>query len=138
MRGVTVTPEASGERLLIRISYQVRTTNNVFNLVYPFHRDRGAMIDLCASATPPSPAPCPAATPSGRQAPPGPQSVAPESVPPYLALARRTADRVIAAGRLRPMDAEPLLDVLGSAHAQPVVAAQRGGRRKAKGTGGKA
>ncbi|HWG98992.1 MAG TPA: Rossmann-like and DUF2520 domain-containing protein [Pilimelia sp.] len=37
---------------------------------------------------------------------------APESVPPYLALARRTADRAIAAGRLRPRDAEPLLDVL--------------------------
>ncbi|GGM39283.1 Rossmann-like and DUF2520 domain-containing protein [Dactylosporangium sucinum] len=42
------------------------------------------------------------------------ESVAPSSVPPYLALARRTADRVIAAGRLRPIDAEPLLDVLGS------------------------
>jgi predicted short-subunit dehydrogenase-like oxidoreductase (DUF2520 family) len=38
--------------------------------------------------------------------------VAPESVPPYRALARRTADRAIAAGRLRPVDAEPLLDVL--------------------------
>ncbi|MEV4507559.1 DUF2520 domain-containing protein [Dactylosporangium sp. NPDC049525] len=66
------------------------------------------------------------------------EAVAPESVPPYLALARRTADRVIAAGRLRAMDAEPLLDVLSTAHAQPVVAAQRGGRRKAKGTEGKA
>ncbi|GAA0737959.1 DUF2520 domain-containing protein [Dactylosporangium roseum] len=43
------------------------------------------------------------------------ESVAPGSVPPYLALARRTADRVIAAGRLRPIDAEPLLDVLGTA-----------------------
>lgn len=69
--------------------------------------------------------------------------VAPESVPPYLALARRTADRVIAAGRLRPIDAEPLLDVLGTAGAPsepaaPVVAAQRSGRRRAKGTGGKA
>jgi predicted short-subunit dehydrogenase-like oxidoreductase (DUF2520 family) len=42
-------------------------------------------------------------------------AVAPGSVPPYLALARRTADRVIAAGRLRPIDAEPLLDVLRSA-----------------------
>jgi predicted short-subunit dehydrogenase-like oxidoreductase (DUF2520 family) len=40
------------------------------------------------------------------------RAVAPESVPPYLALARRTADRAIAAGRLRPTDAEPLLDVL--------------------------
>jgi predicted short-subunit dehydrogenase-like oxidoreductase (DUF2520 family) len=37
---------------------------------------------------------------------------APESVPAYLALARRTADRAIAAGRLAPGDAEPLLDVL--------------------------
>ncbi|MEV1144031.1 Rossmann-like and DUF2520 domain-containing protein, partial [Micromonospora sp. NPDC049799] len=42
--------------------------------------------------------------------------VAPESVAPYLALARRTADRAIAAGRLRPVDAESLLGVLaGSA-----------------------
>ncbi|MBM0226432.1 Rossmann-like and DUF2520 domain-containing protein [Micromonospora sp. ATA51] len=39
-------------------------------------------------------------------------ATAPESVAPYLALARRTADRAIAAGRLRPTDAEPLLDVL--------------------------
>ncbi|GII26262.1 Rossmann-like and DUF2520 domain-containing protein [Planosporangium mesophilum] len=37
---------------------------------------------------------------------------APESVPAYLVLARRTADRAIAAGRLRARDAEPLLDVL--------------------------
>jgi len=37
---------------------------------------------------------------------------APDSVPSYLALARRTADRAIAAGRLRPVDAEPLLGVL--------------------------
>ncbi|WP_018720982.1 Rossmann-like and DUF2520 domain-containing protein [Salinispora fenicalii] len=39
-------------------------------------------------------------------------ATAPESVGPYLALARRTADRVIAAGRLQPMDAQPLLGVL--------------------------
>jgi predicted short-subunit dehydrogenase-like oxidoreductase (DUF2520 family) len=39
----------------------------------------------------------------------------PESVPAYRALARRTADRAIAAGRLRPVDAEPLLGVLGTA-----------------------
>jgi predicted short-subunit dehydrogenase-like oxidoreductase (DUF2520 family) len=39
-------------------------------------------------------------------------ATAPESVPPYLALARRTADRAIAAGRLRPADAVALLDVL--------------------------
>jgi len=36
----------------------------------------------------------------------------PGSVPPYLALARRTADRAIAAGRLDPTAAGPLLDVL--------------------------
>jgi predicted short-subunit dehydrogenase-like oxidoreductase (DUF2520 family) len=40
------------------------------------------------------------------------REIAPESVPAYLALARRTADRAIAAGRLRPIDAEPLLGVL--------------------------
>jgi predicted short-subunit dehydrogenase-like oxidoreductase (DUF2520 family) len=39
-------------------------------------------------------------------------AAAPQSVPAYLALARRTADRAIAAGRLRAGDAEPLLDVL--------------------------
>jgi predicted short-subunit dehydrogenase-like oxidoreductase (DUF2520 family) len=38
-----------------------------------------------------------------------------ESVPAYLALARRTADRAIASGRLRPMDAALLLDVLATA-----------------------
>ncbi len=38
--------------------------------------------------------------------------VAPDSAPAYLALARRTADRAIASGRLRAMDAEPLLGVL--------------------------
>ena len=41
--------------------------------------------------------------------------IAPESVPAYLALARRTADRAIAAGRLRPQDAVLLLDVLAVA-----------------------
>jgi predicted short-subunit dehydrogenase-like oxidoreductase (DUF2520 family) len=40
------------------------------------------------------------------------RTVAPDSVPVYLALARRTADRAIASGRLRPVDAEPLLGVL--------------------------
>jgi predicted short-subunit dehydrogenase-like oxidoreductase (DUF2520 family) len=44
--------------------------------------------------------------------------LAPESVPAYLALARRTADRAIAAGRLRPQDAALLLDVLAQAGAQ--------------------
>jgi predicted short-subunit dehydrogenase-like oxidoreductase (DUF2520 family) len=37
---------------------------------------------------------------------------APESVAAYRALARRTADRAIASGRLRAGDAEPLLEVL--------------------------
>ncbi|MER5459051.1 Rossmann-like and DUF2520 domain-containing protein [Micromonospora sp. NPDC002389] len=40
-------------------------------------------------------------------------ATAPESVGAYLALARRTADRAVAAGRLRPVDAESLLGVLG-------------------------
>ncbi|MEV5692411.1 Rossmann-like and DUF2520 domain-containing protein [Micromonospora globbae] len=39
-------------------------------------------------------------------------ATAPESLAPYLALARRTADRAIAAGRLRPADAVSLLGVL--------------------------
>ncbi|MFI5932485.1 Rossmann-like and DUF2520 domain-containing protein [Actinoplanes sp. NPDC051494] len=39
----------------------------------------------------------------------------PESAPAYLALARRTADRAVAAGRLRPQDAVLLLDVLADA-----------------------
>jgi hypothetical protein len=38
-----------------------------------------------------------------------------EAVPAYLALARRTADRAIASGRLRPQDAALLLDVLARA-----------------------
>ena len=38
-----------------------------------------------------------------------------EAVPAYLALARRTADRAVAAGRLRPQDAALLLDVLSRA-----------------------
>jgi predicted short-subunit dehydrogenase-like oxidoreductase (DUF2520 family) len=43
---------------------------------------------------------------------------APESVPPYLALARRTADRAITAGRLKATDAAPLLDVLARTEEQ--------------------
>jgi len=46
---------------------------------------------------------------------------APETAPSYVALARRTAERGIAAGRLRAADAEPLLDVL--AGGDPCVAA---------------
>ncbi|AGL21370.1 hypothetical protein L083_7860 [Actinoplanes sp. N902-109] len=45
------------------------------------------------------------------------ERLSPESAPAYLALARRTADRAIAAGRLRPQDAALLLDVLATAHA---------------------
>lgn len=40
------------------------------------------------------------------------RATAPDSVPAYVALARRTADRAIASGRLRLTDAEPLLGVL--------------------------
>jgi phage baseplate assembly protein W len=34
--------ENSGEVLLISIDYQVRATNNAFNLVYPFYLERSA------------------------------------------------------------------------------------------------
>ncbi|MEV4495048.1 DUF2520 domain-containing protein [Micromonospora arborensis] len=43
-------------------------------------------------------------------------ATAPESVPAYRALARRTADRAIAAGRLRPVDAQSLLGVLADSN----------------------
>jgi predicted short-subunit dehydrogenase-like oxidoreductase (DUF2520 family) len=49
---------------------------------------------------------------------------APDSVPVYLALARRTADRAIASGRLRPVDAEPLLGVLAQ-ESRPGVLRER-------------
>ncbi len=39
---------------------------------------------------------------------------APEAVGTYLALARRTADRALASGRLKPADAEKLLGVLAA------------------------
>ncbi len=42
------------------------------------------------------------------------EAAAPESVGPYLSLARRTADRAITAGRLKTTDAAPLLDVLAA------------------------
>jgi predicted short-subunit dehydrogenase-like oxidoreductase (DUF2520 family) len=42
------------------------------------------------------------------------RAAAPDSVPAYVALARRTADRAIASGRLRLTDAEPLLGVLSA------------------------
>jgi phage baseplate assembly protein W len=37
VRDTEVTTGGDGEVLLIRIEYQVRATNNVFNLVYPFY-----------------------------------------------------------------------------------------------------
>jgi predicted short-subunit dehydrogenase-like oxidoreductase (DUF2520 family) len=64
------------------------------------------------------------------------REVAPESLPPYVALARRTADRAIAAGRLKARDAGPLLDVLaaGAAHepAAETTAAPAGTARRAR------
>ncbi|HEX9999858.1 MAG TPA: Rossmann-like and DUF2520 domain-containing protein [Actinoplanes sp.] len=49
-----------------------------------------------------------------------------EAVPAYLALARRTADRAIAAGRLRPTEAAQLLDVLARAQvAAPLTTSAR-------------
>jgi phage baseplate assembly protein W len=37
---VEVQPQEPGDTLLINIEYEVRTTNNVFNLVYPFYLER--------------------------------------------------------------------------------------------------
>jgi predicted short-subunit dehydrogenase-like oxidoreductase (DUF2520 family) len=48
-------------------------------------------------------------------------AVAPESVPVYLALARRTADRALASDRLRPVDAESLLGVLADRQQESVT-----------------
>ncbi len=42
---------------------------------------------------------------------------APEAVPAYVAMARQTADRALACGRLRPEEAEALLDVLAGPRA---------------------
>lgn len=39
VRDVRVSSAGSGEVLLISIDYEVRATNNVFNLVYPFYLD---------------------------------------------------------------------------------------------------
>jgi phage baseplate assembly protein W len=39
---VKVDPGADGGLLLISIDYEVRATNNAFNLVYPFYLDGGA------------------------------------------------------------------------------------------------
>jgi uncharacterized protein len=37
---VQVQPDGNGEILLISIDYQVRATDNMFNLVYPFYLER--------------------------------------------------------------------------------------------------
>ncbi len=42
------------------------------------------------------------------------QSLTPDVRPTYLALARATAERALASGRLRPHAAEPLLEILGT------------------------
>jgi phage baseplate assembly protein W len=39
---VQVRPENDGEILMISVDYEVRATNNVFNLVYPFYLERSA------------------------------------------------------------------------------------------------
>jgi phage baseplate assembly protein W len=39
---VQVRPENDGEVLMISVDYEVRATNNVFNLVYPFYLERSA------------------------------------------------------------------------------------------------
>lgn len=39
---IQVSPGNQGEVLYIRIDYKVRTTNNRFNLVYPFYLETGA------------------------------------------------------------------------------------------------
>ena len=46
------------------------------------------------------------------------EGVASEAVAAYVALARRTATRALASGRLRAADAEPLLDALGGRPSQ--------------------
>ena len=42
MRDVRVEPRDGGQTLLIHVEYQVRATNNVFNIVYPFYLQRSA------------------------------------------------------------------------------------------------
>lgn len=42
VRNIAVRPDDSGSALLIDIDYEVRSTNNVFNLVYPFYLERSA------------------------------------------------------------------------------------------------
>ncbi|HEV8483527.1 MAG TPA: GPW/gp25 family protein [Blastocatellia bacterium] len=40
---VQVSSEQGGEVMMISIDYQVRATNNVFNLVYPYYLERSAV-----------------------------------------------------------------------------------------------
>lgn len=42
VRDVRVEAQDGGATLLINIDYQIRATNNVFNLVYPFYLERSA------------------------------------------------------------------------------------------------
>jgi uncharacterized protein len=42
VQDIQVEPSGNGEILLISIDYNVRATNNAFNLVYPFYLDGGA------------------------------------------------------------------------------------------------
>jgi Bacteriophage baseplate protein W len=42
LRNVQVESSGNGDALLIHIEYEVRITNNVFNLVYPFYLQRSA------------------------------------------------------------------------------------------------
>ncbi len=42
VRDIQVQSQNGGEVLLISIDYEVRATNNVFNLVYPFYLERSA------------------------------------------------------------------------------------------------
>jgi hypothetical protein len=43
VRDVQVRSEQQGEVMLIGIDYQVRATDNAFNLVYPFYLERSAL-----------------------------------------------------------------------------------------------
>lgn len=49
----------------------------------------------------------------------------PQAAAAYVAMARLTADRALAAGRLQPADAERLLDALGGAHPFEAPSAER-------------
>lgn len=40
---IQVQPDGRGEVLMISIDYQVRATNNSFNMVYPFYLERSAI-----------------------------------------------------------------------------------------------